>query len=116
MGSICMHLAMLEIFLWPSINCRPSLGLHYAAVKPIKVAYGRGQYLYDEWDEPYLDCINNVTHGRPLPSSLHDRSILAGCVHDSPVDPPHLEQGRLLFTPAWNQFCEPDIAFRFTCH
>jgi ethanolamine-phosphate phospho-lyase len=24
--------------------------------------YGRGQYLYDEQDQPYLDCINNVTH------------------------------------------------------
>ena len=25
--------------------------------------YGRGQYLYDENDQPYLDCINNVTQG-----------------------------------------------------
>jgi len=42
----------------------PSLSLHYSKVKPLKILYGRGQYLYDENEQPYLDCINNVTHGK----------------------------------------------------
>lgn len=29
---------------------------------PIKIAYARGQYMYDEQDNQYLDCVNNVTH------------------------------------------------------
>ena len=32
-------------------------------MKPLKIIYGRGQNLYDENEQPYLDCINNVTHG-----------------------------------------------------
>ena len=46
-----------------SKTCRPSLSLHYSKVKPLKIVYGRGQYLYDENDQPYMDCINNVTQG-----------------------------------------------------
>ena len=30
---------------------------------PIKIAYARGQYMYDEQNNQYLDCVNNVTHG-----------------------------------------------------
>jgi 4-aminobutyrate aminotransferase-like enzyme len=52
----------------------PSLGLHYSAVKPLKIVYGRGQYLYDECDQPYLDCINNVTHV----GHCHPRVVEAG--------------------------------------
>lgn len=29
---------------------------------PIKIVRGRGQYMYSEKDEKYLDCINNVAH------------------------------------------------------
>lgn len=29
---------------------------------PIKISYARGQYMYDEEDNQYLDCVNNVTH------------------------------------------------------
>lgn len=29
---------------------------------PIKIAYARGQYMYDEQNNQYLDCVNNVTH------------------------------------------------------
>ena len=50
---------MNERLLFPS----PSLSLHYSAVLPLKIMYGRGQYLYDENDQPYLDCINNVSQG-----------------------------------------------------
>ncbi|KAL5463410.1 hypothetical protein EMCRGX_G032303 [Ephydatia muelleri] len=38
-----------------------TLSLHYSTIKPLKILYGRGQYLYDENEQPYLDCINNVT-------------------------------------------------------
>lgn len=37
----------------------PSLSLHYR--EPLKMLYGKGQYLFDENHQPYLDCINNVT-------------------------------------------------------
>lgn len=30
---------------------------------PIKIVRAEGQYMYDEKDRPYLDCINNVAHG-----------------------------------------------------
>ena len=38
----------------------PSLSLSYD--KPLKITRGRGQYLYDEADVTYLDCVNNVCH------------------------------------------------------
>jgi ethanolamine-phosphate phospho-lyase len=31
---------------------------------PIKIVKGTGQYLYNENGERYLDCINNVAHGK----------------------------------------------------
>lgn len=31
---------------------------------PLKIVRGRGQYMYDENGVEYLDCINNVAHGR----------------------------------------------------
>ena len=31
---------------------------------PIKIVRAEGQYMYDEKDRPYLDCINNVAHGK----------------------------------------------------
>lgn len=30
--------------------------------KPLKIAYARGQYLYEENGNKVLDCINNVSH------------------------------------------------------
>lgn len=42
---------------------RPSLSVHYSAVHPLNIIRGRGQFLYDENNQAYLDCINNVTHG-----------------------------------------------------
>ena len=35
---------------------------------PIKIVRAEGQYMYDEKDQPYLDCINNVAHGKYLPN------------------------------------------------
>ena len=60
---------------------RPSFSLHYSAVKPLKMVYGRGQYLYDEQDQPYLDCINNVTHGTPPCHVAVRRNPLAHTKH-----------------------------------
>lgn len=31
---------------------------------PLKIVRASGQYMYDENDEEYLDCINNVAHGK----------------------------------------------------
>ncbi|MCH2181214.1 MAG: aminotransferase class III-fold pyridoxal phosphate-dependent enzyme [Mariniblastus sp.] len=38
----------------------PSLSLSYD--QPIKIVKGQGQYLYDQDDMTYLDCVNNVCH------------------------------------------------------
>ncbi len=35
---------------------------------PIKIVRAEGQYMYDERGQQYLDCINNVAHGKnPTP-------------------------------------------------
>jgi len=39
----------------------PSCKLFYKK-DPLKIVKGKGQYLFDENDEAYLDCINNVAH------------------------------------------------------
>ncbi len=38
----------------------PSLSLSYA--KPLNIVRGKGQYLFDQSDVTYLDCVNNVCH------------------------------------------------------
>lgn len=42
---------------------RPSCKLFFKA-DPLKIVSAKGQYMYDEKGERYLDCINNVSHGR----------------------------------------------------
>ena len=49
-----------------NILCRKACELHFKE-EPIKIAYARGQYMYDEKDNRYLDCVNNVTHGMCMP-------------------------------------------------
>lgn len=39
----------------------PSCKIFFAA-DPIKIMRARGQYMFDEKGERYLDCINNVAH------------------------------------------------------
>lgn len=41
---------------------RKSCKLFYSS-DPLKIVRGEGQYMYDELDTRYLDCINNVAHG-----------------------------------------------------
>ncbi|CAF88670.1 unnamed protein product, partial [Tetraodon nigroviridis] len=31
---------------------------------PLKIVKAKGQYMYDEKGQRYLDCINNVAHGK----------------------------------------------------
>lgn len=55
---------------WSSFICRQSCKLFYSD-NPVKIVRARGQYLFDENGERYLDCISNVQHGKPtFPASL----------------------------------------------
>ena len=53
-----MHNKNIATFLlW-----RDYLVLRYHFVDPLKVVRARGQYMYNECNEEFLDCINNVCH------------------------------------------------------
>ena len=39
----------------------PSCKLFFKS-DPLKIVAAKGQYMYDENNTPYLDCINNVCH------------------------------------------------------
>lgn len=52
----------LEFFL---VSYRKACEVHFKE-NPIKISYARGQYMYDEEDNQYLDCVNNVTHGMSI--------------------------------------------------
>lgn len=48
------------------INCFPfskSCQLFFRE-NPLKIVRAEAQYMYDEKDNAYLDCINNVAHGK----------------------------------------------------
>lgn len=47
-------------------SLRPSLSLHYSGYHPLKIVRGEGPFLFDENDQPYLDCINNVAIGEQM--------------------------------------------------
>lgn len=53
---------MQLIFNWFLHFFRPSCKLFFKS-DPIKIVRAEGQYMYDEKDRSYLDCINNVAHG-----------------------------------------------------
>lgn len=53
---------VIEVCLF---RCRQSCRLFYSD-NPVKILRGRGQYLFDENDVRYLDCISNVQHGKVL--------------------------------------------------
>ena len=48
-------------FAW--LHFSPSCKVFFSH-DPIKIVRARGQYMYDENGERYLDCINNVAHGK----------------------------------------------------
>ena len=37
--------------------------IHYPD-NPLKIDYACGQYMFDEQGRKYLDCMNNVAHGK----------------------------------------------------
>lgn len=49
-----------EIEQLRAAHVSPSLSISYN--KPLHIVRGSGQYLYDESDVTYLDCVNNVCH------------------------------------------------------
>lgn len=56
--------------VFPFIISRPSCKVFFAA-DPIKIVRAQRQYMFDERGEQYLDCINNVAHGKcPVPAVL----------------------------------------------
>lgn len=75
-------LVMIMVFFWCSPSCKV-----FFSHDPIKIVRARGQYMYNEREERYLDCINNVAHGTyetvPYPkrfASFHHRGryLLSG--------------------------------------
>lgn len=63
-----------QIKVFPFLISRPSCKVFFAA-DPIKIVRAQRQYMFDERGERYLDCINNVAHGK------HPVSIALGRVH-----------------------------------
>lgn len=49
--------------VFPLIISRPSCEVFFPA-DPIKIVRAQRQYMFDEKGEQYLDCINNVAHGK----------------------------------------------------
>lgn len=50
--------------LWNILFCfRKSCQLFFRK-DPLKIISAKGQYMYDERGDAYLDCINNVAHGK----------------------------------------------------
>jgi len=50
--------------------CRSSCKLFFQS-EPLKIVRAEKQYMFDEEDNRYLDCINNVAHGK-IYSYIHD--------------------------------------------
>lgn len=48
---------------------RKSCQLFYRS-DPLKIIRGEGQYMFDEEGTRYLDCINNVAHGKCIDCEL----------------------------------------------
>lgn len=55
--------------------CRPSCKIFFSH-DPIKIVGAKGQYMYDEKGQHYLDCINNVAHGKHTCTSVYTQSTL----------------------------------------
>lgn len=59
---MCATVRLLGNLLTHFCLCRQSCRLFYSD-KPVKIIRARGQYLFDEKGQRYLDCISNVHHG-----------------------------------------------------
>lgn len=47
-----------------SDTCHSSSCKLFFSQDPVKIVQAKGQYVYDENGRQYLDCINNVAHGK----------------------------------------------------
>ncbi|KAB0802379.1 hypothetical protein PPYR_04565 [Photinus pyralis] len=61
-------IALREKYLSPSCDL-------FFRKDPLKIVRGKGQYMYDELGNAYLDCINNVAHV----GHCHPTVVKAGC-------------------------------------
>ena len=48
---------------------------------PLKIVRGRGQYLFDGDGNCYLDCINNVAHGKCNDLQLYEQKPVGCCLY-----------------------------------
>lgn len=77
------HFLILCVFPIHLFYCRKSCKLFYKT-DPLKIVRGMGQYMYDEEGTRYLDCINNVAHGKFLCTCIYDKFfkyLLCMCVY-----------------------------------
>lgn len=51
-------------FILLSDACHSSSCKLFFSNDPVKIVKAKGQYMYDENGRQYLDCINNVAHGK----------------------------------------------------
>lgn len=51
-------------FILLSDACHSSSCKLFFSNDPLKIVKAKGQYMYDENGRQYLDCINNVAHGK----------------------------------------------------
>ena len=66
MQEFCIVISLtsfLYCFVSGICGCRQSCKLFYRS-DPIKIVRASGQYMFDEKGGRYLDCINNVAHGK----------------------------------------------------
>lgn len=61
------HKSVFKEIIWRleqyHFHSRQSCKLFYKS-NPLKIVKAEGQYMYDEKNNRYLDCINNVAHGK----------------------------------------------------
>lgn len=63
MSSPCKIFIMSPLIYFFIFCYRKSCKLFYKS-DPLKIVRGQGQYMFDEEGTRYLDCINNVAHGK----------------------------------------------------
>lgn len=51
-------------FILLSDACHSSSCKLFFSKDPVKIVRAKGQYMYDENGRQYLDCVNNVAHGK----------------------------------------------------
>lgn len=78
--------------------CRPSCKIFFSH-DPIKMVRAKGQYMFDETGRRYLDCINNVAHGKHTLTSREQTRERSGARPLTDGFPPSLLVGH----------CHPDV-------